>query len=291
MTLLDQQSPSADPPQGYLRELDSVDFSRAERLLLSDPHATTVVLERIQEGRLDPFASGGRTLGWFERDELMSLLYIGANLAPVAATESARMAFAEYLSRRARVSSAIVGHSAVVVPLWEALDVAWGPCRELRPEQPLMAISHDPVIQLDGKLRRATLPDLDRLLQPSIDMFTEEVGVSPVAGGRGSAFRARVASSILEGRSYVIVLGGRVIFKAEVGAVAGGTAQLQGVWVAPAMRGQGLAVPAVAALVRAVRRDQAPNVNLYVNAHNTPALRTYRRVGFDHVGTFATVMF
>ncbi|WP_258933656.1 hypothetical protein [Nesterenkonia pannonica] len=35
----------------------------------------------------------------------------------------------------------------------------------------------------------------------------------------------------------------------------------------------------------------APTVSLYVNDYNAPALSTYRRVGFDQVGTYATVLF
>ncbi|WP_415803386.1 GNAT family N-acetyltransferase, partial [Isoptericola cucumis] len=89
----------------------------------------------------------------------------------------------------------------------------------------------------------------------------------------------------------VVSRGPLVAFKAELGAVAGGVAQVQGVWVAPALRGRGLAAPGMAAVVTAARRDVAPVVSLYVNAYNAPALATYRRVGFEQVGTFATVLF
>ena len=47
----------------------------------------------------------------------------------------------------------------------------------------------------------------------------------------------------------------------------------------------------MAAVVVATRRDVAPVVSLYVNAFNAPALATYRRVGFEQVGTFTTVLF
>lgn len=47
----------------------------------------------------------------------------------------------------------------------------------------------------------------------------------------------------------------------------------------------------MAAVVEITRREIAPIVSLYVNAYNERALATYRRVGFEQVGTFATVLF
>ena len=54
--------------------------------------------------------------------------------------------------------------------------------------------------------------------------------------------------------------------------------------------GEGLAAPAMAAVVEYAART-ADHVSLYVNAYNEPALRTYARVGFEQVGTFATVLY
>ena len=71
----------------------------------------------------------------------------------------------------------------------------------------------------DPLVRRATAADLDLLVPACIDMFTAEVGVSPVAGGMGAAYRARIAEIVREGRSFVRIDGEDVVFKAEVGAV------------------------------------------------------------------------
>ena len=80
------------------------------------------------------------------------------------------------------------------------------------------------------------------------------------------------------------------MFKADVGSVALGVAQIQGVWVAPRWRGHGLAVPAMAAVVEQVRAEVAPVVTLYVNDFNASARATYARVGFTEIGSFATVL-
>jgi predicted GNAT family acetyltransferase len=66
---------------------------------------------------------------------------------------------------------------------------------------------------------------------------------------------------------------------------------VQGVWVDPEYRGQGLAAGAMAAVVRDALRRVAPTVSLYVNDYNAPARRVYARCGFVPHGSFATVLF
>jgi predicted GNAT family acetyltransferase len=120
-------------------------------------------------------------------------------------------------------------------------------------------------------------------------MFIEEVGIDPeVAGGHG--YRARVAQLISQGWAFAIIEDGQVLFKTEIGAASPLACQLQGVWVRPDRRGQDIAAPALAEVVRTVRRDVAPLVTLYVNDHNTAARAAYGRVGFHEQTTFASIL-
>ena len=84
---------------------------------------------------------------------------------------------------------------------------------------------------------------------------------------------------------------GEIVFKAELGAVTSAVAQVQGVWVDPRHRGRGHSEPGMAAVVVQARADAAEIVSLYANSYNARALAAYRRVGFEQVGTFATVLF
>jgi predicted GNAT family acetyltransferase len=122
-------------------------------------------------------------------------------------------------------------------------------------------------------------------------MYTEEIGVSPVGRDGGAFYRARVAESVRLGRTYVQVEDGRVVFKAELAAVTAAACQVQGVWVAPDRRGQGLGVAGMSAVVADALRTVAPVVSLYVNHFNATALAVYSRCGFRQVGTFASVLF
>ena len=83
---------------------------------------------------------------------------------------------------------------------------------------------------------------------------------------------------------------GEVVFKAGLGAVTADVTQIQGVWMNPGYRGQGLSAGYMAAVVEKAR-TLAPVTSLYVNGFNLRARSTYERVGFRQVGTFATVLF
>jgi predicted GNAT family acetyltransferase len=141
----------------------------------------------------------------------------------------------------------------------------------------------------DREVRRAHLDEVDLVTPAAAAMFTEEIGYAPFWGS-GHLYRQSIAALIRARHTFVRVVDGEVVFKADVGSVAMGVAQIQGVWVAPRWRGQGVAVPAMAAVVEQVTAEIAPVVTLYVNDFNAPARATYARVGFSEIGSFATVL-
>lgn len=274
-----------------LRNLTSRDFPALERLLLRDPVAHCFVASRVTPD-FDLWRLGGELWGWFEDGELLSAMFSGANLVPVEMTEAARAAFVRKALQQGRRCSSIVGPSHDVLAMWDVLRHSWTPPREIRETQHLMRISGEPLIPADPRVITLEPTDLDRLLPASIAMFTEEVGVSPIASGGGSAYRGRVAELLRQGRCMAILdAAGTIAFKAEVGAVASGVSQIQGVWVAPHLRGTGLAPGGMAAVVKQTQERFSPIVSLYVNDYNLPAIRTYEKVGFSTSGRFATILF
>jgi uncharacterized protein len=178
-----------------------------------------------------------------------------------------------------------------VSELWGYLRPYWGPARDVRSAQPLMAIDAPAPITADNAVRRVRLDEVDVLLPASVAMFTEEVGVSPLAGDGGVSYRTRVSELVRSGRAFARIEQGQVIFKAEVGAATPQACQVQGVWVRPEFRGRGLAAPGMAAVVDLARATISPVVSLYVNDFNSPARATYRRAGFAEVGEFMSVLF
>lgn len=274
-----------------MRVLGDRDLPAVLDLLERDPIANLFVASRVRGAGLDPGRLGAELWGHEVDGRLTAACYAGANLVPVAADDTAIAGFAARARRQGRRCSSIVGPARMVERLWRELSPSWGPARDIRPCQPLLAISRAPDEAPDTDVRRVRLDELDVLLPASIAMFTEEVGVSPTAGDGGALYRTRVRELVAAGRSFARIDDGRVVFKAEVGAATDRACQVQGVWVDPAWRGRGLSAAGMAAVVEACRRDIAPTVSLYVNDFNAPARRAYERVGFAEVGTLASILF
>jgi uncharacterized protein len=273
------------------RLLDERDRAAAMAVCDQDQVSNVFVASRIRALGLEPGRLGAQIWGFEQNGQLTSLCYAGANLVPVQATSEAVVAFADRALRQGRRCSSIVGPSAAVTELWRLLRPHWGPARDVRAAQPLMAIDGPPEVAADPAVRRVRSDEIDILMPACVAMFTEEVGVSPLAGDGGAAYRARVTELIRTGRAFARVEDGQVIFKAEVGAATPQACQVQGVWVRPEYRGQGLAAPGMAAVVIEARRTISPVVSLYVNDFNTAGRATYRRAGFREIGEFMSVLF
>ena len=274
------------------RVLEPGDLPAALEVLDRDPVANAFVAARVAIAGLDSWRLGGEMWGWYEGRRLEAMCYAGANLVPLSAGPDAVRAFAERARRQGRRCSSIVGPAEPTALLWSLLEPSWGPARELRPNQPLMA-TWQPSAEIapDPQVRRVRGDEMDLLIPACVAMFTEEVGVSPLAGDGGLLYRARVAELVSTGRAFARFEDGKVVFKAEIGAVTAQACQIQGVWVAPGHRGRGYSEGGMAAVVDHALREVAPVVSLYVNDFNTVARAAYRRVGFAEVGTFMSVLF
>jgi uncharacterized protein len=279
------------PPGSSLRLLEERDRSAVLAICDRDPVTNVFVASRVRALGLDPGRLGAQMWGHAPGGRLESVCYSGANLVPVAATPDAVGAFAERALRQGRRCSSVVGPADEVQALWALLRPRWGPAREVRPVQPVMVTAGPPLVPPDPLVRRVRIGEFDTLWPACVAMFTEEVGVSPTIGDGGASYRARLEQLIRAGRAFARIEHGRVIFKAEIGAVTPQACQVQGVWVRPDCRGRGLAAPGMAAVVVEAARSIAPLVSLYVNEYNHAARAAYRRTGFAETGRFMSVLF
>jgi len=274
-----------------VRPLAAPDLDAFLQLTAQDPVVNVFADYRARTTNLEPRWLGGEMWGRFVDGDLVAACHVGANLVPVQASADDARTFAERALTRGRTVSTIVGPHDAVRVLWDGLAGSWGRPRETRWEQPHLELSGAPLVEPDPGVRRTTREDLEELYPACVAMYTEEVGVSPEYGGGADLYRARVTQLMNRGWSFARFDDGRLVFKAEVACASPYAAQVQGVWVPPDRRGEGLAISGMAAVADLVRREIAPVVSLYVNEWNTPARRAYASVGFRETARFSTVMF
>ncbi|GJO51886.1 GNAT family N-acetyltransferase [Mycobacterium marinum] len=263
------------------------DVAALWRALDENPVESCMVAARVADYGIEPNSLGGEL--WTRDGVDESLCFAGANLIPLRGELIDLNAFADEAKSTARRCSSLVGRADLVLPMWQRLESAWGPARDVRDHQPLMAINTHPSCAIDPEVRQVRPEELDAYLVAAVDMFIGEVGIDPRLGDGGRGYRRRVASLIAAGRAWARFEHGEVIFKAEVGSQSPAVGQIQGVWVHPERRGLGLGTAGTATLA-AVTVGSGRIASLYVNNFNTVARAAYTRVGFKEVGTFATVL-
>lgn len=272
-----------------VRTLGPADVHEALMVCARDPVTNVFVSARTIQSRLD---GGNAALLARGRGAGESLCWAGVNVVPVQCDAAEVVGYTEEINKRRRSVSSIFGPAEPVLALWERLEPLWGRPREVRPDQPVLTMRSLPTalgVEVDPAVRTARPDEVDIVLPAAAAMFTEEIGYPPYYGS-DRAYRRGIQQMIRSGHTYVRVEQGEVVFKADLGSVAQGVAQVQGVWLHPDLRGQGLAVAAMAAVVEHTLVSVASAVTLYVNAFNHAALATYRRVGFTQTGRFATVL-
>jgi uncharacterized protein len=280
-----------DPPGLSVRTLDGTDTAALRLLAQQDPVANVFILAHLRAaGTAAPTSGGAGVIGVFDDGILVGACWAGANLVPVQLDPELAGVVAEVANTSGRRYASAFGPAQSVLALHSELLELGHRAHEVRAEQPLMTIKGPPSITPDPGLALGNLADFDRILPACAAMFEEEVGYSPFLGGR-EFYSRRVEGLIRQGHSLVHLNNAReVVFKAELGAVTSEVTQIQGVWMNPLYRGQGLSAGYMASVVEQARKI-APITSLYVNGFNLRARATYERVGFQQVGTFATVLF
>ncbi len=273
-----------------VRALGGADREEALAFLAGSPEENLFLASKIATLGIDRRRLGS-VYAYDRAGRISSLLLDGGTVFVAGFDADALPAFVGQLGPIRRCSS-ILGPAISVLGLHLGLSQrwdAWGRVSNVRARQPLMLLDREPAVPADPRVRCLTPDDYPTYLDASVHMYTDEIGSSPFKYGSG--YERFVMQRLIDGDAYGIVDDdGRVIFKADLGPRLGEQAQLQGVWVAPELRGRGLSTPALSGMLTLAMR-RFPRISLYVNDFNTPAIRAYERLGFVEVGALATVHF
>jgi len=266
-----------------VRPLGRGDQATVLALLSRNPVRDVFIASRIlHDGALTSLGPSPLWGAFDDRQELLGLLHVGPNLVPAVDHQAVCEALAPKVSGL-YLARMVVGERSSVEVLWSLIGPGYPVPREIRARQFVYALEpgqlvHHPDAGPPGVARLATRADEDRVLRLSAAMYTEEMGENPLARDP-DGYRRRVRMLSARGWTYVWDVNGELQFKMDVGCASDRTAQIQGVYVPPELRGRGVGTTAMAACC-ALALDRHPNLSLYVNDFNAPAIAVYERTGF-----------
>jgi ribosomal protein S18 acetylase RimI-like enzyme len=224
----------------------------------------------------------GRFVARADGRELLALCHMGVNVVPSGAGCGA---FARDVARA--TPRMLIGEARAVSELWDEVRSRLPAPREDRPGQPVFVIRDSPPTGATG-LRVAALDDLELLMPACAAAHEQELGIDPMRRDP-EGFRWRTRSQIEDGRSWLWVENGTILFKAEASAWTPEAVQLQQVWVDPAARRLGHGARGLSDLCRLLL-ERVPTVCLFVRAENEAAIRLYETIGMEHVLDYRSVL-
>ena len=139
-----------------------------------------------------------------------------------------------------------------------------------------------------SNLRLANVQDLPLLVPAHAEMAREESGVDPRERD-AAGFIERYTRRIEQGRSWVLIEDGKLLFKAEVMAETPETTYVEGVWVNPEVRRQGYGRRCLSQLARMLLW-RTKSICLFVNDENEDAQRFYKQAGYHLRSVYDTAL-
>ena len=140
--------------------------------------------------------------------------------------------------------------------------------------------------EIDG-LRPATVAELELVMPVQAELAYAESGVNPLEVDP-LGFRERCLRRIEQGRTWVVVENGLLVFKADVISKTPEVNYLEGIWLREDRRNKNLGTRFMSELMRRLL-ENTKSVCLLVNETNEWAQGFYRRCGFHFRATYETI--
>lgn len=222
-------------------------------------------------------------------DRVCGVGYFGRQIV-LAANDPATVDAFVQIGRSHSGERMIVGPREETRRYWECIAPHHDAARLVRDRQLVMKLDRASFRAHDATVvaRKARIDEWTAVADNSAAMIAQELEYDP----RRSApeFTANVRAMIERGLWWVGESYGRLCFFCNIGPWSPQTAQIQGIWTPPEMRGKGLATSAMSGVCERLLA-MSPSLSLYVNDFNKPAVALYERLGFETVAEFQTILF
>lgn len=269
------------------RLLADGDEAEALAFLAKRPlHTVSMTGLILENGLVSPLNRGSFYACFDTTGQMEGVALIGHATLIEAHTNTALEAFAHLAQNNPR-AHLIRGEQEMIERFWNYYKPAGcAPrvvCREMLLEQRQSPVIDEPL----NDLRQATLEDLEQVLVVNAAMIYEECGVNPLVTDL-AGFRQRTARRIEQGRIWVWMENGRLIFKTDVMSSTPEVIYLEGVYVDSEERGKGYGFRCFSQLCDHLLQ-RTRSLCLLVNEHNQTAINFYEKAGYTLQGCYDTI--
>lgn len=247
--------------------------------LAERPVHTVVMTSFIHDNGFDTELNRGTFYGYRnEAGRLEGVALIGHSTLFEARTEMAIEALAFTARTSERPIHLIMSSGDAAERFWDHYNTTAAAPR-LRCEEVLFEAAFPLAVQnCEWDVRTADKADLVELAEAQAEVAFIECGVDPMARDR-EGFLKRVLRRIEMGRVFSVKIDGKLAFKADIIAETPEAIYLEGIWVAPEFRGQGMGSECLSELtVKLLNR--AEHICMLSNVEFAGAHKSFQKAGY-----------
>ncbi len=278
---------SAAPALVQIERLTNNDTAEVLEFLAQRPIHTVAMMSLIHDnGVVSPFNRGTFYGCRDTNGQLEGVALVGHATLMETVSDRALAALAQ-VARECPSTHMIMGEKERVADFWSHYSDAGRrlrlACREWLFELTRPVDARDAVVEL----RPAQVNELELVMPIQAQLAFVESGVDPMEVDP-HGFRERCLRRIEQGRTWVVVENGELIFKADVISKTAEVSYLEGVWLREDCRHKNLGTRFMSGLMRRLLKD-TKSICLLVNETNEWAHGFYRKCGFHFRATYETI--
>ncbi len=279
---------TAAPDMRRVSALTESDRHEALAFLSVRPVQTVVMSSFIADNGVESELNRGRFFAYRNAaDQIEGIALIGHSTLVEARSEQSLKALAFCAKRSETPIHLIMSSGSDAARFWfHYTDGVTQP--RLKCTEALFEVSFPYAVQkCEWEIGNADMDQLMQVAEAQAEIAFIECGVDPMLRDR-EGFLKRVARRIEQGRVFTVYADGKLIFKADVIAETPDTIYLEGIYVHPDHRGQGVGSRCLAALTLELL-GRAANICMLSNVDFAGAHKSYHKAGYKQTDQCVTL--
>ncbi|MCY7347802.1 MAG: GNAT family N-acetyltransferase [Pyrinomonadaceae bacterium] len=276
------------PDLKHLQILTAADTEEVLSFLKIRPVQTVVMTSFIQDNGMENADNRGKFYGYRSAaGKLEGVALIGHTTLIEARSEDSLTAFAVAARQSETPIHIMMADGKTIEAFWRHFTGDNRPARKVCTEL-LFELNFPFFVQnCDWDVRVANADELEQIAVAHDEVAFIESGVSPLQKDR-AGFLKRCLKRIEKGRTFVVFDNGKLIFKADIVAETSDVVYLEGIYVAPEYRGQGVGSGCLSKLGQQLM-EKVENVCLLSNVEFAAAHRSFVKAGFKNTDCCQTI--